>query len=347
MTAPLALATTKPAGNWTSMAKSPLSGLIRSTGAWDGRELLVVGLKRTSGPGVTATAAAYSPSRNRWRRLPSPPSWVAEGEPHSVWTGKELVVIGGGIHSAYNPTTNKWRPVQYQGAPEVPGGFAMVWTGHVVLVWGGGCCAGVSATGSAYDPARNTWRALPKSPVKGRYPNAVWTGKELIIAGGSDGEGLTLSDAAAYNPTTRHWRKLPPLPSPRADASLTWTGREVVVVGGYSKLPIAKHLYRSVLAYSPVKNRWRTLPRIDTVRTEYGAVWTGRQILIWGGDTVKGTVLIPPTHGVAYTPATGRWTALPKSPLRGRAGPIVVWTGRQMLVWGGTGASNGARYSPA
>jgi hypothetical protein len=62
----------------------------------------------------------------------------------------------------------------------------------------------------------------------------------------------------------------------------------------------------------------------------------------------NGTAL--PPHGEAYNPATNTWTALPAAPLRGRAGPIAVWTGHQMIVWGGsfgnTGYTDGAAFTP-
>jgi uncharacterized membrane protein len=67
-------------------------------------------------------------------------------------------------------------------------------------------------------------------------------------------------------------------------------------------------------------------------RVAFAAVWTGRQLLVWGGLTASRT---QPPHGEAYTPATNKWTALPVSPLRGRADPVAVWTGRRMIVWGG------------
>ena len=86
-------------------------------------------------------------------------------------------------------------------------------------------------------------------------------------------------------------------------------------------------------------------------RSGFAAVWTGRQLLIWGGVTASGTRT---THGEAYTPATNTWTALPAAPLRGRESPVAVWTGRQMILWGGfrngnpfSGFTDGAGYTPA
>ena len=43
-------------------------------------------------------------------------------------------------------------------------------------------------------------------------------------------------------------------------------------------------------------------------RTEQTAVWTGNEMLIWGGRRRDGTRL---QSGGAYGPATGSWRALP------------------------------------
>ena len=57
---------------------------------------------------------------------------------------------------------------------------------------------------------------------------------------------------------------------------------------------------------------------------------------------------------MARTPSAKQWTALPASPLRGRALPVAVWTGCQMIVWGGNflqqepgaSAADRAAYTP-
>jgi hypothetical protein len=43
-----------------------------------------------------------------------------------------------------------------------------------------------------------------------------------------------------------------------------------------------------------------------------------------------------PGHGLAYDPSANRWSALPPAPVLGRLDPIASWTGRSLLVWGGT-----------
>jgi hypothetical protein len=74
------------------------------------------------------------------------------------------------------------------------------------------------------------------------------------------------------------------------------------------------------------------------------------QLLVWGGVTGSSPASPVPPHGEAYDPATNQWTALPEAPLTGRPAPAAVWTGTQMIVWGGYTTSqnytDGAAYTP-
>ena len=60
-----------------------------------------------------------------------------------------------------------------------------------MIVWGG-----TTDDGAAYDPATDSRRLLPPGPLSARDRHAaLWTGEEMIIAGGFPGRG-----AAAYRP---------------------------------------------------------------------------------------------------------------------------------------------------
>jgi hypothetical protein len=86
--------------------------------------------------------------------------------------------------------------------------------------------------------------------------------------------------------------------------------------------------------------RWQALPALPAgqlaPRVQAAVVWTGRQLLVWGG--VSGHPMRVFDDGAAYDLATRRWTPLPRAPdpqwLEGNRG-LAVWTGREMLVWGG------------
>src|SRR5439155_23099761 len=97
-------------------------------------------------------------------------------------------------------------------------------------------------------------------------------------------------------------------------------------------------------------------PPMEPGRVASAAVGTGNQLLLWGGSQTAdaGPPVIPP-HGLAYDPTANRWSALPQAPLLGRLDPTAVWTGTQLIVWGGqkpnpgTGVksfADGAAFTP-
>ena len=346
---------TAQAGAWQRLPAAPIPGLAwYLTGTWTGEEFLVTGLvpKESGSPAMRSVGAAYDPSSGSWHTLPPMPGvpQVMEGQFRAVWTGRELLTWGLELHAAYNPVTDRWRSISGRiGSPSV-----MVWTGRQVLTWGGGCCGEQSAYGAAYTPATDSWAPLPRAPLAGRHTTGVWTGTEMIVVGGND-ERRILRDTAAYNPATHSWRRLPPMPTPRTDASATWTGTEVLVVGGHHGDINGRGLYTDGVAYNPATNRWRRLPSTGAGRIEHTEVWTGSQLLVWGGQTIRMGDRTAAPHGMAYDPATDEWLAVPISPLRGRTGHLAVWTGSQMLIWGGTPArwtdpgkpfADGAAYTP-
>ena len=59
------------------------------------------------------------------------------------------------------------------------------------------------------------------------------------------------------------------------------------------------------------------------------------------------------SDGAAFNPTTQRWRVLPRSPLSARMGQAAVWTGTEMIVWGGIDdlpgdtTGSGAAYNPA
>jgi hypothetical protein len=341
------------AGVWRLLPPSPLSASVGYAHAWTGSQLLIQGFTFDPQTGTPKTyGTAYTPATRLWRKLPASPYPIdlVEGRHWAVWTGTEMLTFGGGSSAAYNPATGRWR--QLTGGPAGPS--VVVWTGQQILVWGGGCCGSNSAEGSAYDPVTGKWTALPPAPLSGRHAEGgVWTGRELLIIGGTNDDGV-LADGAAYNPATRTWRTIAALPKPTFGAAIVWTGVEMLAIGGRSYQRPAQ-VYRDAYAYSPVTNRWRRLPDMDLPRFHHMAVWTGKRLLVWGGSTSpfdeRTGTFATPAHGVSYDPATQRWEALPSSPLRGRTEAVAVWTGDEMLIWGGFARdgrtlADGAAYRP-
>jgi hypothetical protein len=83
-------------------------------------------------------------------------------------------------------------------------------------------------------------------------------------------------------------------------------------------------------------------------RSLSAAVWTGHQLLVWGGE---GTAEAKFGDGAAYDPTTNQWQPIPTAPISARSGQVSVWTGTEMLIVGGTpppaiAATTGGAYNP-
>ena len=84
----------------------------------------------------------------------------------------------------------------------------------------------------------------------------------------------------------------------------------------------------------------------SAARYQHTAVWTGSEMIVWGGFNGS-----PLTDGGRYNPAANSWTAVSttRAP-SARFQHTAVWTGSEMIVWGGYGGGNlndGGRYNPA
>src|SRR6266508_840396 len=100
-----------------------------------------------------------------------------------------------------------------------------------------------------------------------------------------------------------------------------------------------------------IDNTWTATAGPPDIRYSHTAVWTGSEMIIWGGG---GSGNYPywsfRNTGARYNPSTDTWTTTSTihAPT-GRAGPTAVWTGSEMIVWAGAGdgyLNTGGRYNP-
>ena len=99
--------------------------------------------------------------------------------------------------------------------------------------------------------------------------------------------------------------------------------------------------------------QWSELPPAPIPpRNGASAVWTGTEVVVWGGYGPGVSGLAP--QGAAFNPATGVWRMLPASPLSPSLGQVAVWDGSEVLVWEGIALNpsfpthgDGAAYKPA
>ena len=99
--------------------------------------------------------------------------------------------------------------------------------------------------------------------------------------------------------------------------------------------------------YSVTDGEWLPVEPLpgEEARTGHTAVWTGERAVIWGGAVTTsddgGVTAVPtqptPFYGAEYDPTTDDWDPLPPSGLAPRVGHTMIWTGRELIVFGGVG----------
>lgn len=285
----------------------------------------------------------------------------------AVWTGTEMIIWGGrdfltkfNTGGRYLPSTNTWAAggTSTIGAPTERAWHTAVWTGTEMIVWGG-YDGGFLNTGGRYNPSTNTWAeggtSTKNAPTGRNYHSAVWTGTEMIVWGGH-GNGY-LNTGGRYDPSTNTWAaggtSAIGAPTGRMMHTAVWTKDEMIVWGG-----AADHddTFKTGGRYDPSTDTW-TAGGISTThapiaRCCHTAVWTGREMIIWGGWWYDGNIHIENTGG-RYSPYTDTWerggTSIVKAP-RERIHHSAVWTGAEMIIWGGIGSADlntGGRYNPS
>ena len=306
---------------------------------------------------VTVTDTGGSPLR--WTAR-SDASWLVL----SPVSGQGSGPAGAFQATALPARTDGWsRPTAKLDAPSARYGHTAIWAGKQLIVWGGrwGVSGGFLGDGASYDPASDSWSGPISSdgaPSPRNGHAAAWTGRELIVWGG-DGPAGYLGDGALYDPLFDRWRPMSSVgaPSPRETMAAAWTGTELVVWGGSAAgAPLADGA-----RYDPATDTWRSMSSLGApaARTKAASAFTGAELLVWGGQTGTdglGAMVLTQTGG-RYDPAADTWLgALPTDAApSARAFAAAVWTGGELIVWGGqTGASygtpdlaiDGHRYRP-
>jgi hypothetical protein len=292
----------------------------------------------------------------------------------AVWTGTEMLLWGGcnpcfsvGIGGGrYDPVNDRWSTVAAgggnaigynQGAGVTPGTYAL-WTGGELLL--SKFYEGSSLGPDLYAPATDSWRTSSLPLVNYAF---AWTGTEAL--------GFGTNTSVRYSPGSNQTTAITPQPA-RLDARVVWTGTEALIFGGASGLyrydpqtstmrgcaappaaTTATHTYwiwtgshaiawstfgASGARYDPVRDSWSpmTIAGAPASRVGPAVVSTGSEMLIWGGKSPY----VPTYHrdGMGYLPAADAWVPmLNDSPNTARAvvDPSVVWTGTEMILWGG------------
>ena len=170
----------------------------------------------------------------------------------------------------------------------------------------------------------------------------VWTDEDMLVWGGTVPDVGVVGTGANYDVATNTWTAIAPAPDGYATTGhqAVWTGSQMLVWGGQLADGTVTNEGR---LYDPVTDSWTSMSTVDAPAGRYDAVsvWTGEEFLVWGGARVDNGVTTYLDDGAAYNPVTDTWTPVSASGLAGRSIPQAVWTGSEMMIWGGNSWESG------
>jgi hypothetical protein len=364
---------------WFTLSEAAwLEPRMQHTAVWTGGEMIVWGgvLGSFSSDPIFDDGGRYDPATDSWQPTTEQGAPAPRAAHTAVWTGAEMIVWGGAAYDVeqtpnstiyspkdfqdggrYDPRTDSWRSIDVAGAPLGRYWHHAVWTGTEMIVFGGhhvGKGTGIVNDGGIFDPATDTWRPIDNlgvPPEIDSTTDAIWTGSELLVLAISYSFDvpyvLARYDAANGSWSVADMSSAPDVVQVRA----AWTGSELIVWGRAADM--------SGWAggrYDPATDSWRAMSSAGapSVRSFPTLVWTGSRALLWGGRMFasSGQEVALKTGG-AYDPVADAWEDLPlPADDVGRGAHTAVWTGSEMIVWGGVGAAgipylnDGTRYRP-
>ena len=343
-------------GTWSSIATAGQPALRnRHAALWTGTRMIVWGGNDGSTSGFALGGGRYDPVANAWTPVNAGTVPRPRSRHTSVWTGAEMIVWGGEAGTEllvndggrYDPATDNWSAVQATGAPSARSLHAAVWTGTRMVVWGGNQGG---TTGGLYDPVNDVWTltATSGAPTARSLASVAWSGSEMIVWGGRDAANIWLNTGGRYRPSSDSWLPVSTInaPSARPSATAVWSGSEVLVWGGAATVPAAPGG-----RYRPSTDAWTPITTSGEPPEAQGhtAVWSGSRMIVWGGRPSTGGSTV--NTGGVYNPSSDGWVSTTTSGApSSRESHAAVWTGSEMIVWGGLGefgsVATGGRYDP-
>lgn len=338
-----------------SVTNSPVARYVPAM-AWTGKVMIVVGGIGGSinNVGYLDSGGRYDPNTNSWLATSTTDAPYLIDKNAHVWTGSKLICYANGVGagSIYDPEANSWTIMTSTGAPAFRLETNSVWTGSKMLLWGGTLNQTYYNTGAMYDPNTNAWSAISttNAPTARAGHLAVWTGGRMLVWGGYYNETTLYNTSASFDPNTNTWITLSTTnsPSPRYEQVGVWTGAYMLVSGGYTGVSFENTGGIYTPPSDPYANSWAQIATTGAPLARYSSasVWTGSEMLVWGG--YSGGNL---NTGGAYNPVTNTWREIDSTYAPAASAPdLGVWTGSKMLVWGGTGAgagtNEGGQYDP-
>lgn len=188
--------------------------------------------------------------------------------------------------------------------------------------------------------------SMTGAPEARTHHTAVWTGSEMIIWGGDDGNSIAKNSGGRFDPISNSWTPTTTsqAPSAREQHTAVWTGSEMIIWGGFTGA-FAFDTLGDGAQYDPLTDSWTSVSTVNqpSKRVGHTAVWTGSEMIVWGGFSCLACANGELGDGARYNPSTNTWTPISSVNAPEKRGyHSAVWTGSKMIVWGGQNEDSSA-----
>ncbi|MBI3880948.1 MAG: hypothetical protein HY301_12930 [Verrucomicrobia bacterium] len=338
--------------SWLPLQGQVPSGRYKHSAVWTGKEMIVWGGQDSTGASLN-TGGRFNPLTGTWVATSTNSAPIGRNTHRAVWTGSEMIIWGGertnnvpvNDGARYDPLTDSWTPLSTNNAPDPRKAHAAVWTGSEMVIWGGidfPKSLSPLNDGARIAPTGSSWQMISSNgaPALRVFPFGFWTGTRMLIWGGTDGSQIYYNTGGLYDPVQDAWQPTstnnPPVG--RNQGTAVWTGNEMIIWGG----SINSTTYPDTGGrYSSQTDSWQATSTNFTPggRISHTAVWTGSEMIIWGGRNLS--FPYNENNGGRYFAAGDSWTSTAgaNAPAE-RSDHTAIWTGYEMIVWGGGGIGN-------
>lgn len=289
----------------------------------------------------------------KWVKLAPFPE--ASEEVYGVAAGGKMYVFGGlapgwkpkGLVYEYDPAADKWTkkktmplPAHHSALAEANGKIYVM--GGFVLPQSGPPAWQPIDNAWEYDPANDSWKALPPMPTKRGSPVAASVdGKVYVIGGASTHPGSkevaihprrphrSLGTNEVYDPATNSWASRSTMPTARNHAAIGVVNNKVYVLGGRigaAFMTTPASAIDLVEEYDPASDQWGPLKKsMPTARSAMAWGTYKGKIYVAGGEMRDEKIWGAFTVVEALDPVANSWSTVTSMtvPRHGHAGAVV------------------------
>ncbi len=323
--------------SWKSGDDLPVPVQHAMSVTWQGTPVVLGGWRAEGANTQIATDKVWRVVNSQWVELP--PLLQPRAAGAAAVVGGHLVVTGGvGANGRLLNTTEVFDGNTWKLGAEIPTPRQMLGAASddkVVYAVGGTDGTAELPTVEAYDPAADSWTALPALPEP-RSDLGVAIADARLVAVGGLSAGRVLKTVSVMDLAKKTWAGLPDMSTARHGMAVSAVEKSVYAIGGATDADNTTQVTSTaeVLKLAPRKlqpvSAWRSLPDAPTPRLMMA--WTVLDDKIWIAGGMSHGDTLPTVQ--SYDPQTGAWLAQPPLPVPLHHATATTYRGEMVVIGG-------------